>query len=141
MSAIALEYSIDAIWPFFQCVNPGVFRREHMTGIAVRKGGEILGALVFENVGRHNAWVHVAGDSSGHWLTRKALKAVFLYAFGICGLDRISGYIEAGNTGSRRFAEHLGFKVEAVLAGAAEDGGDVCIYVMWKKDCRYVPLA
>lgn len=138
MSAIVLEYRLDPVLAFVQKYSPGVLRREHMVGIGLVRRGEIVAAVVFESIGTHNAWAHVCGIPGRHWLNREAVRVPFVYAFNVCKLDRLSGHIEASNTDSRRFAEHLGFKVEAVLKGAAEDGGDVCIYVMWKKDCRYV---
>jgi RimJ/RimL family protein N-acetyltransferase len=54
------------------------------------------------------------------------------------GVNRVSGYVNASNAAARRLDEHLGFKPEAVLTGAATDGGDVILYVMWRKDCKYV---
>jgi NifB/MoaA-like Fe-S oxidoreductase len=39
---------------------------------------------------------------------------------------------------AREFDENLGFQQEAVLKGAASDGGDVILYVMRKEDCKYV---
>ena len=50
----------------------------------------------------------------------------------------MSGYVDASNTDARRFDEHVGFQEEARLHGAAPDGGDVIIYVMHKKDCRFL---
>ena len=46
--------------------------------------------------------------------------------------------MDASNTDARRFNEHLGFREEARLMGAAADGGDVLLYVMWKEECRFL---
>jgi RimJ/RimL family protein N-acetyltransferase len=46
--------------------------------------------------------------------------------------------VEASNLPARRFDEHLGFQQEAVLQGAASDGGDVILYVMRRENCRYL---
>jgi hypothetical protein len=46
--------------------------------------------------------------------------------------------VDASNTDARRFNEHLGFCEEARLIGAAADGGDVLLYVMWKAECRFL---
>ena len=53
-------------------------------------------------------------------------------------MDRISGYVNESNEVARRFDEHLGFHEEARLKGAAPDGGDVLLYVMWRDDCRFI---
>jgi len=66
------------------------------------------------------------------------LRFVLAYPFKVCGVSRLSGYVNESNTDARRLNEHLGYQVEATLKGAAPDGGDVLIYVMWRKDCRYV---
>lgn len=71
-------------------------------------------------------------------MTRDFLRAGFAYPFLVCGVQRLSGYVEACNQQARRLNEHFGYTVETTLRGAAHDGGDVLIYVMWRKDCRYV---
>lgn len=138
MTAQALEFDTDTVLRFVQAHIPGLLRREHMVGIGLRNGGEIVAAVVFENLNRFNVWVHVALAPGGHRLTRRSMLVPFRYAFGVCNVSRMSGYVDASNTACQRFVEHLGFRVEARLAGAAQDGGDVLIYVLWKKDCRYV---
>jgi RimJ/RimL family protein N-acetyltransferase len=82
--------------------------------------------------------MHVAAEKGRKWLQRDYLLAVFAYAFLICGVERVSGYVDASNTDARRFNEHLGFCEEARLIGAAADGGDVLLYVMWKAECRFL---
>lgn len=141
MTSFSVEYQLEPVLAFVQARMPGLLRREHMVGMGWRRDGELVAGVIFENINKHNCWAHVAAVEGGAWLVRRALWRPFTYAFQICGVDRISGYIEASNTASRRFAEHLGFRQEAVLSGAAEDGGDVFIYVMWKQECRYVAKA
>lgn len=135
---LRLDYDLDRVLAFVAKHEDGVLKREHMVGIGLVRADEIVAAVVFENITDHNAWAHVAAVPGRRWLDRAALKVPFIYAFDICKVDRLSGYIEDSNTDSKRFAEHLGFKVEARLHGAARNGGDVLIYVLWKKDCRYV---
>lgn len=108
-----------------------------MQGIGLERDGELVAGVVYEGYNGRNVWMHVAGVG-GHWLNRSFLKAAFTYPFVQLGVDRVSGYVNASNAAARRFDEHLGFTQEAVLNGAAPDGGDAIIYVMWKKDCRYV---
>lgn len=138
MTSSSIEYQLEPVLAFVQERVPGLKRRDHMVGMGWRKNGDLIAGVIFENIGRHNAWVHVAGSPGAHWLNRRAVRVPFIYAFRVCSLSRLTGYIEASNLASRRFAEHLGFQPEAVLTGAAEDGGDVVIYVLWAKGCRYV---
>lgn len=111
---------------------------EGMQGIGLERNGELIAGVIFEGANGHNVWMHVAANPGGHWLTRMYMTACFGYAFVQCGAARVSGYVEASNAQARRFNEHLGFKQEALLAGAASDGGDVIIYRMLRSECKYV---
>jgi len=71
-------------------------------------------------------------------MTKQYLKECFSYAFDTLGVERLSGYVNASNVDAVRLDEHFGYKREAVLKGAAYDGGDVYSYVMWRKDCRFL---
>lgn len=108
-----------------------------MRAIGLERGGKLVAGVVYEGYTGHNIWMHVAAEPGSRWLTRDFLRAAFTYPFVQLGVDRVSGYVDASNAAARRFDEHLGFREEAVLKGAARDGGDVILYVMWKKDCRY----
>lgn len=109
-----------------------------MKGIGLEQDGKLVAGVVYEGFNGRNMWMHVAAEPGARWLTRAYLKACFAYPFIQCGVDRVSGYVNASNTAARRFDEHLGFEQEAVLRGAAPDGGDVVIYMMPKARCRYV---
>jgi L-amino acid N-acyltransferase YncA len=136
MAADVLEFDTEPLFAFVQRRVPGLLRREHMVGIGLRKRGELVAAAIFEEVGRRNAFMHLAGD--GHaWLSRRLLRALATYAFVVCGLTRVSATIQESNGACRRLAEHAGFELEARLSGVAEDGGDVLIYVLWAKGYRY----
>ena len=71
-------------------------------------------------------------------MTRDFLRAGFAYPFKVCGVSRLSGYVNESNTDARRLNEHLGYIEEARLRGAAPDGGDVILYVMWRENCRFL---
>ena len=109
-----------------------------MQGIGLERDGELIAGVIFEGANGHNVWMHVAAKPGVRWLTRSYMTACFGYAFVQCGVSRISGYVESRNQAARRFDEHLGFTQEAVLKGAASDGGDVLIYRMLRSECKYV---
>ena len=115
-----------------------VMATEGMQGLGLVKDGELIAGVIFEGFNGHNMWMHVAAQPGAKWLNRAFLKACFAYPFIQCGVSRVSGYVEASNAAARKFDEHLGFTQEAVLKGAASDGGDAIIYVMPKGNCRYV---
>lgn len=109
-----------------------------MKGLGLERDGELIAGVVYEGYNGTNVWMHVAAEPGARWMTRDYLRYCFYYPFVELGCKRVSGYVEASNTEARRFDEHLGFKREAVLEGAATDGGDVILYVMRREDCRYV---
>lgn len=109
-----------------------------MKGLGLERDDELVAGVVYEGFNGKNVWMHVAAEPGAKWMTREYLRYCFHYPFNEMGVQRVTGYVEASNELARRFDEHLGFRQEAVLKGAATDGGDVILYVMWKDECRYV---
>lgn len=108
--------------------------------IGLERHYELVAGVVYEGYNGHNVWMHVAAVPGARWLVRDYMRYCFFYPFVELGCSRVSGYVDASNQSSRRFVEHLGFNLETTLNGAASDGGDVLIYRMRRKECRYVPL-
>ncbi len=111
---------------------------ENMKAIGLERDGELVAGVVYEGYNGHNIWMHVAIPGR---ITQAYLRYCFYYPFVELGCSRVSGYVDASNAKARRFDEHLGFRQEAILRGAAADGGDVIIYAMTKEECRHVTLA
>ena len=109
-----------------------------MKGLGLERDGELVAGVLYEGYNGVNVWMHVAAVSGRRWLNREYLRYCFYYPFVELGCKRVSGYVEDSNEAAKRFDEHLGFTREAVLRGAAADGGDVILYVMRKEDCRYL---
>lgn len=109
-----------------------------MKGLGLERDGELIAGVLYEGYNGVNVWMHVAAVSGRRWLNREYLRYCFYYPFVELGCKRVSGYVEDSNEAAKRFDEHLGFTREAVLRGAAADGGDVILYVMRKEDCRYL---
>ncbi|MFG0786186.1 MULTISPECIES: GNAT family N-acetyltransferase [Delftia] len=133
----SLEYDLDAVLPFMQGLVPGLARSQDMRAIGLRRGGRLVAGVLYEGFNGRNLWMHVAAEPGARWLVRDYLRACFAYPFLVCGVERVSGYVNESNALARRFNQHLGFREEARLHGAAPDGGDVLIFVMWKKECRH----
>jgi len=109
-----------------------------MKGIGLERGGELEAGVLYEGFNGQNVWMHVAAEPGSSWMTRGFLRYSFEYPFNEMGVKRVSGYVSEGNAASRRLVEHLGFKPEARLKQASEDGSDVIIYSMWRDDCRFL---
>jgi RimJ/RimL family protein N-acetyltransferase len=109
-----------------------------MKGLGLERDGELIAGVLYEGYNRVNVWMHVATTPGKKW-TMEFLRYCFYYPFVELGCKRVSGSVESSNLAAIRFDEHLGFEREAVLRGAASDGGDVILYVMWRDKCRYLP--
>lgn len=133
-----LEYATDRVFAFMEGRITGLRRSSDMVAIGWSEGGELVAGVLYEGFNGVNLWMHVAAVPGRRWLRREYLRACFAYPFCVCRVARISGYVEERNLEARRFDEHLGFREEARLRGAAADGGDVIIYVMRREDCRHV---
>ncbi len=138
MALHTFDYDLGRVLPFAQGLIHGLHTADDMRAIGLRRDGELVAAAVYEGFNGQNMWAHLCGLPGARWMTRDFLRAGFGYPFLVCGVKRLSGYVNASNHEARRLNEHFGYRVEATLAGAAPDGGDVLIYVMRREDCRYV---
>lgn len=132
-----LVFKTEEVLRFVQNIMP-LSEVEGMQAIGLARDEVLIAGVIYEGFNGFNIWMHVAATPGKRWLTRSYLAAAFGYAFTQCKANRISAYVDASNVQARRFDEHLGFRQEAVLRGAAQDGGDVVIYAMRREECRYV---
>lgn len=132
----AFEYDADAVLAFLRSRGNHVNRIESMVGIGLRRAGRLIAGALFVDLNPHNVWVHVAARDA-HAMTRGFVTRCLVYAFVTCGVTRVSAMIAASNWASLRIARKVGFKAEAVLAGAAQDGGDVLVMALRRQECRY----
>lgn len=138
---MASQIIIDdqAVFDFVNANGVPLVRSAGQQGIGLERDGSLIAGVLYDDYNTSNIWMHVAALPNSNWLNRAYLKACFAYPFLQLNCRRVSGWVEASNTEARRFDEHLGFRQEAVLTGAARDGGDVIIYRMFKNECRYIP--
>lgn len=115
----------------------GLGRTAQMKGLCQLKDGEVIAAVVYDDFNGSNIFMHCAARPGRKWLNKWFLHESFKYPFVTLGAGRITLWIEAENSDSIRFATNLGFKREALLAGAGAKGGDVWIYRMLRGECRY----
>jgi len=110
----------------------------YQRGLVQLISGQPVGAVLFEQNNGANVFAHCAGSPDKPWLTRQMIYNMFHYPFVQEGLKRVTLWINADNTKSIKFAEHLGFEYEATLLRAGSDGQAVMVYRMFREDCRYV---
>lgn len=106
-------------------------------GIGWTKGAELVAGVAYANWNGPNVECHIASDGTKRWLTREFLWTIFDYPFNQIECKRITVCVGEGNAASRRFVEHLGFKLEAKLAGA-HPTGDLLIFRLLKHECRWI---
>jgi hypothetical protein len=109
------------------CVGP------HTQGIGYELDGVMTAGFAFEGYNGCNVIVHNRIDG---WAPRAVWKAVVTYVFVTLGCDRLTAPVPQANKKARALDEHIGLELEATLKGAAEDGGDMLLYVLWKDKCR-----
>jgi RimJ/RimL family protein N-acetyltransferase len=105
--------------------------------IVQRRDGEIVAAVLYQDANAHNVFAHIV-MKPGARLTRNFLYWIFAYPFLQLKMSRITGWVSSTNAAAIKFDEHLGFKREATLKGAGQNGEDVYLYVMHREGCRYV---
>lgn len=133
-----LNYDTDAVYAFLRARIPGLLSTEGAVGIGWVRAGALVAGAVFEHYNGRTMWAHVAVDPP---LSRRFLHAFVAYAFDICRVQALRGYVLASNARLRALARRLGAAEEVVLAGAAPDGGDVVICTLWKGSLRDDTLA
>lgn len=106
------------------------------SAIGRMKDGRIVAGVLYVDFNGANVCCHIAGEGRG-WLDRRFLSMIFDYPFNQLKVRRITGYVVSTNTAARRFDEHLGFELEAILQDAHPDG-DLCIYKMTADQCRWL---
>ena len=116
----------------------GEFTARDATCLGWHDGRQIVAGVAYTdyNEAFGNVFMHVVGVGK-RWLTRGFLYACFDYPFNWLGVARVTGAVMAHNVAARRFDEHLGFTLETTLQGPQED---MLVYVLWKKDCRWLTL-
>jgi RimJ/RimL family protein N-acetyltransferase len=92
---------------------------------------ELIAGVVFNGYIAPNIMMHISADA----ITPGFISTVMHYAFVKNNCKRVTGIIDKRNKKSRRFAHHLGAKLEGVMRDAGEHG-DICIYGLMKSDAE-----
>ncbi len=104
--------------------------------IGMLKEGELVCGVLYEDFNGSSVKAHIAGTGK-RWLTREFLKVMFDYPFNQLKVKKLIGLVDETNLAARRFDEHLGFVLEAVIKDAAPHG-DMLILTMTKEQCRFI---
>lgn len=99
------------------------------TAIGYEENGELMAAVVFDNLTDNNVFAHCANRADGGFPV-ELLAACHAFVFGQLDLERVSLLVPAGNERALRFVEKWGAKLEARLERATK-AADMLIYVLW----------
>jgi hypothetical protein len=71
-------------------------------------------------------------------MTPAFVAAIFDYPFNVAKVEKIICPVYSDNPRSAALASHMGFRCEAKITDAAPDGGDIQLFTLAKKDCRFL---
>lgn len=120
-------------------VRGGIKFRDDAAAIGVRSDDALHGVVVFDSFTTTGCWVSVVSDGGRKWITRELIIKVFAYPFIQLGYPRLNSFVSVNNADAIRFNEHFGFKREGILREAGEQGEDLIVYGMLRRECRWLP--
>ena len=82
--------------------------------------------------------MHVARMGEYKYTPKPLIYAAFDYPFNKYGVDIIFGVVNSMNTNALEFDQKLGFKEKIRWNGMHDDGGDLILLEMHKKDCKWI---
>lgn len=107
--------------------------------IGIEENGELLAGVVYDSYEKNGRCaMHCAGVGR-RWLNKEFLWIAFDYPFNQLNVNVIVNTVSSTNKDSIRFTEHCGFKEATRIAGGTCDG-DLIIYTLYKKDCKWIGL-
>jgi RimJ/RimL family protein N-acetyltransferase len=101
-------------------------------GIGYAKDGKLVAGVAYESQNKNCTWVHQRIEQSP---SKQFWIIVVDYVYNQCGCKKMSGLVDASNEKAIKLNKHIGFKTEATLRDAGENG-DLLIMSMWKDDCK-----
>lgn len=126
----------DVVGPWVCERTGGKYSPVDSACIGMTSSGKLVAGVLFDHFNHASIAMHVGSDGA-NWLNLRFLRAVFRYPFVQLGVNKVLGLVASTNLAARRFDEHLGFELEAVIADATP-GGDLLIYTMRRDQCRYL---
>ncbi len=114
----------------------GLYTPQDSYAMGLEQNGKIIAGVWFDGYNGASINMHVAAEGK-NWMNRKFLQMAFDYPFNKAKVNKIIGLVCSSNLSARRFDEHLGFILEAVVKSATT-GGDLLIYTMTRDQCRHL---
>jgi RimJ/RimL family protein N-acetyltransferase len=112
----------------------GGYHEARSNALGLRKDGEIVAGVVYENWNGRSVFCHIAIESR---MTPAYLAAIFDYPFNVCGVDKIVVPVSSGNSKALRLVGKMGFTEEARIHNA-DTNGDIVFLTMARESCRFL---
>ena len=112
----------------------GTFCPDHATAIGLEKDGALIAGITYENWNGRSIMAHIAIEGR---MTPAFVAAIFDYAFNVCGAEKAIVPVGSDNAKSRKLVENMGFREEARIKDG-QPNGDIIIYTLAKRDCRFL---
>lgn len=132
-----IVFDKDRIGPWVCSRTGGTYEGSTSSAIGLEKDGELLSGVLYDNYNGRSVCMHVAAVPGKRWLTREYLRVAWDYPFNQLKVNQVIGMVDSENMDARRFDEHLGFKLAAVIPDAGKTG-DLMIYTMHRSECRWL---
>lgn len=129
----SLTSDLHAVWAMVHDCT-GVALATDMKAIGQVVDGRVVAGVLYEKWTDANVWMHIA-IRPGVMVSPRWARKAFSYPFDEAGRERITVDIAANNRAARRLVERIGFRVEAVLEGAADRGVDLLLYRLTRDRC------
>ena len=112
----------------------GGYHEARSNAIGLRKDGELVAGVVYENWNGRSVFCHIAIEGR---MTPAYLAAIFDYPFNVCGVDKIVVPVSSGNSKALRLVGKMGFTEEARIHNA-DTNGDIVFLTMARDSCRFL---
>lgn len=108
--------------------------RQGSSCIGLERRGELVAGTLYDYCNGASVFANIAITGP---ITKPWLWYIFYYPFVQLGVNTLIGLIEPQNVKSQRLAQHFGFtELTGIPDGAPS--GDLLMYVMQKKHCRFL---
>lgn len=104
----------------------------------VTSEGNCMGGVIYDDYTGGCIFMHQASFSR-NWLTGNMMWMVFDYPFNKLHVKKVAGVVNSRNEELLAFNQRLGFKEEARIKDAYDDG-DMIILTMERADCRWLKI-
>lgn len=112
--------------------------RDDAHAIGYEKDGRLVAVVVFDTFSTTGCFVHLASEGR-KWMSRDFAAVAMAYPFIQCGFPRVTCIVSTNNAMSVRFTRLCGWVQEGVMRGAGNEGEDILIFGMLRRECRWLP--